>query len=80
MTKVKRTNETELKEIENNGYTVLYAVMRLNENVSVLNPFSGKDESIKLANCAGYIPVFDNIEQATESSQNGKYQIFAIQA
>tara|TARA_R110002051_G_scaffold318959_1_gene402178 strand:+ start:138 stop:380 length:243 start_codon:yes stop_codon:yes gene_type:complete len=80
MTEVQKTNQAEIKEIENNGYTVLYAVMRLNTNVSIQNPFTQEDESIKLANCAGYIPVFDNIEQAEKSADNGKYKIFAIQA
>lgn len=80
MTEVKKTDQDEIKEIENNGYAVLYAVMRLNTNVSIQNPFTQEDESIKLANCAGYIPVFDNMKQAEESSQNGKYKIFAIQA
>ena len=80
MTEVNKTNETEIKEIENNGYTVLYAVMRLNTEISVQNPFTSKEEHIKLVNCAGYIPVFKTLKEAEKSACKGKYQIFAIQA
>ena len=59
---------------------VLYAVLKLNTDIEVTNPFTGKQEDIKLGGLAGYIPVFETIEEAEESSQNGKYQIVAITA
>ncbi len=59
---------------------VLYAVLKLNTDIEVTNPLTGKQEDIKLGGLAGYIPVFETIEEATESSQNGKYQIVAITA
>ena len=58
----------------------LYAVLKLNTDIEVTNPFTGKQEDIKLGGLAGYIPVFSTIEEAKESSQHGKYQIVAISA
>jgi len=57
-----------------------YAVMKLNTDIEVVNPFTGEKENIKLGGLAGYIPVFSTIEEATESAQNGKYQILGIQS
>jgi len=58
---------------------VLYAVMKLLTEIECTHPFNGKRESIKIGGIAGYIPVFDNIEEASISSQDGKYSIVAIQ-
>lgn len=58
---------------------VLYAVMKLLTEIECTNPFTSKRESIKIGGIAGYIPVFDNIEEASVSSQDGKYSIVAIQ-
>ena len=71
---------TNTNENGNCANRVLYAVLKLNTDIEVTNPFTGKQENIKLGGLAGYIPVFDTIEEATESAQNGKYQIVAITA
>lgn len=59
---------------------VFYAVMKLNTDIEYINPFSGKREDVKLGGLAGYIPVFNSLEEAQDSSQDGKYQILAIQS
>ena len=57
---------------------MLYAVLRLNTDIEVTNPFTGKREDIKVGGIAGYIPVFNTVEEAQKSSQDGKYSIVAI--
>ena len=59
---------------------IFYAVMKLNTDIEYINPFSGTREDVKLGGLAGYIPVFNSLEEATESSQDGKYQILAIKS
>ena len=57
---------------------MLYAVLKLNTDIEVTNPFTGKREDIKVGGIAGYIPVFNTVEEAQKSSQDGKYSIVAI--
>ena len=73
----KQSNTTETAIDANR---VLYAVLKLNTDIEVTNPFTGEHKDIKLGGLAGYIPVFSTIEEAKESSQHGKYQIVAISA
>jgi len=61
-----------------NNKSSLYAVMRLNSKVEVINPFTKLNEEVSLGGCAGYIPVFDSIEEAEKCTCNGKYQILEI--
>ena len=75
MNKQSNTTETAI-----DANRVLYAVLKLNTDIEVTNAFTGEQEYIKLGGLAGYIPVFATIDEATESSQNGKYQIVAISA
>ena len=56
----------------------LYAVMKLNTDIEVNNPLTGKTEAVKLNGVAGYIPVFSTMEEAEQSAQNGKYDILSI--
>jgi hypothetical protein len=72
--------ETNTTETAIDAKRVLYAVLKLNTDIEVTNPFTGKQKDIKLGGLAGYIPVFATIEEATESSQHGKYKIIAISA
>ena len=73
----KKTKELPSAPVAENR--VLYAVMKLLTEIKCTHPFNGKRESIKIGGIAGYIPVFDNIEEASISSQDGKYSIVAIQ-
>lgn len=55
-------------------------MLKLNTDIEFTNPFTGKRESIKVGGIAGYIPVFNTVEEAQNSSQDGKYSIVAISA
>jgi len=56
-----------------------YAVLRLNAKIKV-SDVDGSYHEVNLTGCAGYIPVFDTIEEAKKSSCDGKYRIIVIQA
>lgn len=51
-------------------------VMKLSTKVVISYP--NNDEIQTLSGCAGYVPVYDNIEDAEKESCDGKYQIIAI--
>ena len=59
---------------------IKYLVMKLQSEVEAINPYTGETQSVKLSGCAGYVPVFDNIEDAEEASCNGKYKIMHIRS
>ena len=56
----------------------LYVVMRLNTQITSKN-ILGEDEEITLKGCAGYLPVFDTMEEAIISSAEGKYDICVME-
>ena len=60
--------------------SVLYAVLKLSTTIKYDDPVSGEEVTQKLGGCAGYLPVFDNEEDAKEAACDGKYQIVAISA
>lgn len=61
------------------GYdTVLYAVLKLSTTIKYDDPFSGEEVTSKLTGCAGYLPVFDNENDAKDAACDGKYEIVAI--
>jgi hypothetical protein len=55
----------------------LYVVLKLQKTISC-TLFNGLQEDVEIKDCAGFIPVYDNLEQATEVSADGKYQIMEI--
>lgn len=55
-----------------------YAVLKLLTEVEIVASDAVIDVS-QLEGCAGYIPVFDTIEQAEEHSADGQYSIVPIQ-
>ena len=57
---------------------LLYLVMKLNTKVETTDLVTGHPVEIVLTGCAGYIPVFETLEEAEESACNGKYQILCI--
>ena len=57
---------------------IIYAVMRLQENVTFVNPFTGKEEESKIEGIRGYIPCFETLEEAEDSAEEGKYQILEM--
>ena len=54
-------------------------VMRLNTNVTVVNAEMGERVE-KIAGIAGFLPVYDTLEQAQEAAENGRFEIVPISA
>lgn len=52
---------------------MMYAVMKLLTSVDLAGA------EVKINGIAGYIPIFKTIEEAKENSNDGEYQILAIQ-
>ena len=58
----------------------LFAVFKLQTEV-IVKAVNGKDNLlVKIDDVAGYIPVYDTIDEAEEAACNGKYQIFMLSA
>ena len=56
----------------------LFAVFKLQTEV-IVKAVNGKDNLlIKIGDAAGYIPVYDTIDEAEEAACNGKYKIFEV--
>jgi hypothetical protein len=62
----------------NTGETILYAVLKLNTKISYTDPISGIEGEVKLSNCAGYVPIFDTMDEAIIAACEGKYQIVPV--
>ena len=60
------------------GYTVLYAVLKLSQDITYTDPFTKEERKEKIQGIAGYIPCFETIEEAEEHACEGKFQIMAI--
>ena len=58
---------------------ILFMVMRLNTNVTVVNAEMGERVE-KIAGIAGFLPVYDTLEQAQEAAENGRFEIVPISA
>lgn len=59
---------------------VLYTVLKLTTTIKYDDPVSWEEVTQKLGGCAGYLPVFDNEEDAKEVACDGKYKIVTISA
>lgn len=57
-----------------------YMVMKMQKTVQVNDPISGQNNDVEIEGLAGYVPVFHTIEEAEESSADGKYDIIPIKA
>jgi hypothetical protein len=62
----------------NVGNNVLYAVLKLSQDITYTDPFTGEERKEKIQGIAGYIPCFETIEEAEEAACDGKFQIVAI--
>jgi len=76
-TKTKASKEQNTKP---DGYRLLYAVLKLNQDITYIDPFTKEERKQKIQGIAGYIPCFETIEEAEEHACDGKFQIFPIQA
>lgn len=81
MTKVsKKQKLSESTEPTNVSYTVLYAVLKLSQDIIVADPFTRKERKEKIQGIAGFIPCFKTYEEAEEAACNGKFQIMPIKS
>ena len=79
MTKVsKKQKQSESTEPAIVGYTVLYAVLKLSQDITYTDPFTGQERKEKLQGIAGFIPCYETIEEAEEAACDGKFQIMPI--
>jgi hypothetical protein len=79
MSKVsKKQKQSESTEPANCGYTVLYAVLKLSQDITYTDPFTREERKEKLQGIAGFIPCYETIEEAEEAACDGKFQIMPI--
>jgi hypothetical protein len=52
---------------------VLYAVLKLSQDVTYPDPFTGQKRKEKLQGIAGFIPCYETIEEAEEAAFDGKF-------
>lgn len=79
MTKVsKKQKQSESIDTAIDGYTVLYAVLKLSQDITYTDPFTREERKEKIQGIAGYIPCFETIEEAEENACDGKFEIVAI--
>ena len=57
----------------------MYVVMRLSTSIEA-DLFNGEKQVVKLGGIAGFLPVYDTLEQAQEAAENGKFEIVPISA
>lgn len=60
------------------GYTVLYAVLKLSQDIIYTDPFTRKECKEKIQGIAGFIPCYATYKEAEEAACDGKFQILPI--
>jgi len=60
------------------GYTVLYAVLKLSQDITYTDPFTREERRKKIQGIAGFIPCYSTYEEAEEAACDGKFKIFTI--
>ena len=81
MTKVsEKQKQSESTEPAIVGYTVLYAVLKLSQDITYTDPFTREERKEKIHGLAGFIPCYETIEEAEEAACDGKFQIMRIKA
>jgi len=79
MTKVsKKQKLSDSNELDIVGYTVLYAVLKLSQDITYTDPFTREERREKIQGIAGFIPCYSTYEEAEEAACDGKFQIFPI--
>lgn len=79
MTKVgKKRKQSISNETAIDSNTVLYAVLKLNQNITYTDPFTKEERKEKVQGIAGFIPCYATYEEAEEAACDGKFQIFPI--
>jgi hypothetical protein len=75
MKKKKQSNNTEAMISD---FTLLYAVLKLSQDITYTDPFTQKERREKIQGIAGFIPCYETYEQAEEAACDGKFQIVPI--
>lgn len=57
---------------------VLYAVLKLSQNITYTEPFTGEERTEKIQGIAGFIPCYATYEEAEEAACDGRFKIFPI--
>ena len=65
-------------ETGNNANLLLYAVLKMQKTVAYTDPLSGREVITEISGCAGYMPIFNTMEEAIENSCDGKFQVMPI--
>lgn len=79
MTKVsKKQKQSVSTEPAINGNTVLYAVLKLSQNIIYTDPFTKEERKEKVQGIAGFIPCYATYEEAEKDACDGKFKILAI--
>jgi len=79
MTKVsKKQKQSVSTEPDIDGCTVLYAVLKLSQNITYTDPFTKEERKEKIQGVAGFIPCYATYEEAEEAACDGKFQILPI--
>lgn len=58
--------------------TVLYAVLRLSQDITYTDPFTREERKEKIQGIAGFIPCYATYEEAEEAACDGKFQTLPI--
>jgi len=58
--------------------TVLYAVLKLSQDITYTDPFTREERKEKIQGIAGFIPCYSNYEDAEEAACDGKFHILPI--
>ena len=74
----KQREKSESSKPAIDGYTVLYAVLKLSQDITYTDPFTGQERKEQLQGIAGFIPCYETIEEAEEAACDGKFQIMPI--
>ena len=58
--------------------TVLYAVLKLSQDITYTDPLTREERKEKIQGIAGFIPCYSNYEEAEEAACDGKFRILPI--
>lgn len=79
MTKVsKKQKQSGSIDTDIDGCTVLYAVLKLSQDIAYTDPFTREERKEKIQGIAGFIPCYATDEEAEENACDGKFQILPI--
>ena len=72
------TKELKTNQAETHANNVLYAVLKLSQDITYTDPFTREERKEKIQGIAGFIPCYATYEEAEEAACDGKFQILPI--